>query len=137
VVAEQLYSEQRKRIKKFSFQLGAESLKSATNGVLDGTFNPDASAGVTAISASGGSLYAAGMFSTIGGLTRPGLAKLDLTTGSADAALNANISFTGEGMGGVAVSGDYLYLWGNLSTNGASKNISSVHKATGAWVPGF
>lgn len=62
----------------------------AAPGELDVTWNPNASARVRKVAIQpDGMILAAGTFNTIGGQTRPGLARLNTTNGQADAAFNA------------------------------------------------
>ena len=61
----------------------------ATTGALT-SFSPNINGAVWAIASSGSSLYVGGYFTTVNGVQRRGLVKLDATTGAVDPAFNAN-----------------------------------------------
>ena len=56
--------------------------------MADGTWNPNANGTVLSIAISGSDIYAGGNFTSIGGLTRKNIAKLNNTDGSADGTWN-------------------------------------------------
>ncbi len=63
----------------------------AATGVLQ-SFNPSINGQVWAIVASGGSLYVGGTFTSVNGVARRGLVKLNPTTGAVDTAFNAGLT---------------------------------------------
>jgi hypothetical protein len=63
----------------------------ATSGVIQ-SFAPNVAGEVWALAANGTSLYVGGTFTTIGGVARRGIAKLNATTGAVDTAFNANLA---------------------------------------------
>ena len=65
---------------------------SATTGVISTTFAPSINGEVWALASDGTSLYVGGTFTTVNGVARRGLAKLNPTTGAVDTAFNANLS---------------------------------------------
>ncbi|MDQ3021791.1 MAG: delta-60 repeat domain-containing protein, partial [Bacteroidota bacterium] len=86
----------------------------------DGTvhpWNPNPGIGfynvVSSIAVSGNDIYAGGRFSTIGGLTRSNIAKLNNTNGNADATWNPNA--TGF-VYSIVVSGSDVYVGGEFTT---------------------
>ena len=62
----------------------------ATNGTM-GSFNPNFDAPVWAMVSSGNSLYVGGAFTSVNGVARRALVKIDATTGAVDTAFNANL----------------------------------------------
>ena len=63
----------------------------ATSGVIQ-PFAPNVAGEVWALAASGTSLYVGGTFTTVNGVARRGVAKLNPTTGAVDTAFNANLA---------------------------------------------
>lgn len=63
---------------------------SMASGAISETFVPDPDGQVWALLRVGNAIYVGGQFSTIGGVERRGLAKLNATTGAVDPAFNAN-----------------------------------------------
>ena len=100
---------------------------------------------ISAIAASGSTVYVLGFFQTIGGQSRSGLAALDATTGSATA---WNPSPNGSayardrgGPGAIAVSGSTVYVAGYFTAIGGQSRagLAALDKTTGAatsWNPG-
>ncbi|HEY6762668.1 MAG TPA: hypothetical protein VI318_24415 [Baekduia sp.] len=114
----------------------------AATGVVDATWNPAPSTGVNALATGPDGLYVGGAFTTIGGQSRNGLAKLSLTgTGAADPAWNPDVS-DGPGVQALALAGDDLYVGGGFAHvggqahYGAAKVASSGTGAVSAWNPG-
>ncbi len=64
----------------------------AANGNISTTFAPSFNGEVWAIVSDGTSLYVGGKFSTVNGIARRGLVKLDPTTGAVDTLFNANLN---------------------------------------------
>jgi hypothetical protein len=92
---------------------------------------------VTSVAASGGTVYAAGLFSSIGGQGRNALAAIDATTGAATAwNPNPNVS----PVLALAVSGGTVYVGGYFGSIGGQPRhgIAAFDAATGAataWNP--
>lgn len=64
---------------------------SATTGAMT-SFAPNVNGKVFALVASGDSLYVGGYFTSVNGVARRGLAKINATTGAVDTAFNANLN---------------------------------------------
>ncbi len=104
------------------------------------SWNPGASGslpgGVYALALSGGTIYAGGVFSTIGGQARSNIAALDAATGTAtswDPEANAAVR-------SLAVSGGTVYAGGDFTSIGgkARNHIAALHATTGratGWNP--
>jgi hypothetical protein len=73
-----------KRLRMVAFSTG--------NGLVSGTFAPVFNGEVWAIAISGNSLYAGGTFSTVNGIARRGLVKLDRITGAVDTRFDARLT---------------------------------------------
>jgi hypothetical protein len=96
----------------------------AANGNISTTFAPTFNGDVWAIVASGTSLYVGGNFSTVNGVARRGLVKIDATTGAVDPAFNANLNSN--------VS-EAALVSGRLIISGVfTKKIEAVNLTTGA-----
>ena len=98
-----------------------------------------ASDSVYALAASSGRLYAGGDFATIGGLARPRAASLDLATGAADPAFDAQVK---NGTTRALALGDgQLYLTGDglsLTQGSTSRSeLAAVDPASGNIVAAF
>lgn len=63
---------------------------SATTGAM-ASFAPSVNGAVWAIEPSGSSLYIGGEFTTVNGVARRGVAKIDATTGAVDTAFDASL----------------------------------------------
>jgi hypothetical protein len=63
----------------------------ATSGVIQ-PFAPNVAGEVWALAANGTSLYVGGTFTTVNGVARRGIAKLDAASGAVDTAFNANLA---------------------------------------------
>jgi len=95
----------------------------ATTGVIT-SFSPNVNGTVWALATDGASLYVGGSFTSVNGVSRRGLAKLNPATGAVDTAFNANLS--GNVMDGVVLAG-------RLIVNGTfTGKIRAVNLATGA-----
>jgi hypothetical protein len=79
---------------------------STGNGLVSTTFAPVFNGEVWAIAISGNSLYAGGTFSTVNGVARRGLVKLDRITGAVDTRFDAHL--TGQVTDAVIASGRLL-----------------------------
>jgi outer membrane protein assembly factor BamB len=115
-------------------RLGACSL--ATGQILP--WNPNANGTVHALAADGGTIFAGGSFTSVGGSARTGLAALRGDTG---AATSWKPSVGGGTVKALALAGNTLYLGGTFrSVNGQPRNrLAAVDAATGAlrpWDPG-
>ena len=114
-------------------------LDAATGGLVAGTAaGADNTVYELAVSPSGDTVYAAGAFSSIGGLTRQNIAALDPATGAAVAAWNASVG-TGGSVFAVSASGDTVYFGGAFGkVDGVTrKNLAAVDAATGALKTGW
>lgn len=80
---------------------------------------------------SGTSVYLAGFFSTVGGVSRVGLARVDATSGALDSGFDADLNGAAEHL---ALANGRLYLAGRFSTAGgqARPNYAAVNATTGA-----
>lgn len=80
---------------------------------------------------SGASVYMAGFFSDVGGVSRVGLAKVDGTTGSLDTGFDAGLNGAAEHL---ALANGRLYMAGRFGTAGgqARPNYAAVDATTGA-----
>ena len=108
-------------------------------GLVDATFAPTfGSGGVDAVESSpdGTRLYIAGNFGSIKGVTRKGIARIDMTTGSAVTAFTAN---TDARANELAVSNTTVYAGGRfIKVNGVSRiSLVAVDGLTGAVDTGF
>jgi hypothetical protein len=97
----------------------------AGTGSISTTFAPDVNGDVWAIVPSGTSLYIGGSFSSVNGVARRGLAKIDATTGAVDTAFNAGLT-SGNVTEAALVSGR-LIISGTFP-----KKIMAVNPTTGA-----
>jgi hypothetical protein len=95
----------------------------AATGVIQ-SFAPSINGQVWAIVASGGSLYVGGTFSSVNGIARRGLVKLNPTTGAVDTAFNAGLNST---VREAAVVNGRLIISGTFS-----KRLQAVNLTTGA-----
>ena len=96
--------------------------------------------GVLGIAVSGSDVYLGGPYSTVGGSTRSGIARVDATTGALDATWSPVLDSQVEA---VALSGTRLYVGGLFSTvDSASHNAVAAFDISGstptleAWDPG-
>jgi hypothetical protein len=96
----------------------------AANGNISTAFAPTFNGDVWAIVANGISLYVGGTFSSVNGVARRGLVKMDAATGVVDLAFNANL---GNNVSEAAVVGGRLIISGTFA-----KKIEAVNLATGA-----
>ncbi|WP_229402669.1 hypothetical protein [Micromonospora okii] len=107
-------------------------------GLVDTTFRPTFDGAVEAVEASpdGSSLYVAGSFNTVGGLTKRKIVRLDPTTGAPVAA------FTAQGNGratALAVSNTAVYVGGQFTkVNSVTRPaLVALNPTTGAVDSGF
>jgi len=112
-----------------------------TTGAADGTWDANAGASVRTLSISGdgADIYAGGLFTTInGGTARNRLAKLNNSTGAADALWDPN---AGSTVNTIAISGSDLYVGGSFITVGFlnRNNLAKLSNINGtadaAWNP--
>lgn len=86
------------------------------------------------------SIYVAGNFSSIGGVSKNSIAKLDNSTGAVDPIFNPNLSLYTE-VRCMAIAGNDIYVGGSFSTIGGQTNynLAKLDKtsgnANGAWKP--
>ena len=97
----------------------------AATGSISTSFAPNVNGAVWAIVPSGTSLYIGGSFSSVNGVARRGLAKIDATTGAVDTSFNAALT-SGNVTEAALVSGR-LIISGTFP-----KKILAVNPATGA-----
>jgi hypothetical protein len=95
----------------------------AATGVVT-SFAPSINGEVWAIVASGTSLYVGGTFSSVNGIARRGLVKLNATTGAVDTAFNANLNNTVR---------EAAIVNGRLIVSGVfTKKVAALNLTTGA-----
>ncbi len=97
---------------------------SATTGVLTG-FAPTVNGSVWGLAVSGPSVYVAGSFTTVNGVARRGIAKVDLVTGAVDPRFDAR--FPSGRVTEVRVVGGRLIVGGTFA-----KRLAALDPATGA-----
>ena len=100
------------------------------------SFNPNANSRLFALAISGNELYAGGEFTTIGGVNRTAVAKLNATSGNAFAGFNANPSGSLNGQTQVealAVSGAAIFAGGDFTNIGgqARPHLARLSATTG------
>ncbi|WP_089155555.1 Ig-like domain-containing protein [Micromonospora sp. NBS 11-29] len=102
-------------------------------GKVDTAFRPDIEGAVAAVEASpdGSSLYIAGTFNTVNGVTKRKIARLDPATGATVAAFTANASSRATAL---AVSATAVYVGGQFATvNGVARSgLVALNPTTGA-----
>ncbi|WP_435148136.1 Ig-like domain-containing protein [Micromonospora aurantiaca (nom. illeg.)] len=107
-------------------------------GKVDTGFKPVIDGAVAAVEASpdGSSLYIAGAFNTINGVTKRKIARLNPTTGAPIAAFTATANARATAL---AVSGNAVYVGGQFATvNGVSRSgLAALNPTTGAVDTGF
>ena len=108
-------------------------------GLVDAAFRPVFGlGGVQAVEASpdGTRLYVAGDFGTVNGVSKKGVAQLDLTTGAPVAGFTANTNAKATEL---AATNTTVYVGGRftLVNNVARSALAAVDAATGTVVPGF
>jgi hypothetical protein len=96
----------------------------ATNGALT-SFAPNLNGPVWSIATTGTSVYAAGEFTTVNGVARRGIVKLNATTGAVDTAFNAALP-SGK-VTEVKIVGGRVIIGGTFP-----KHVRAVNAATGA-----
>jgi hypothetical protein len=103
------------------------------------SFDPNANGVIYDVVLSGSIAYVAGKFTQIGGLSRAGVAAIDLTTGSVTA-WDPSVSPSGS-VQAIAVSGDgaTIFLGGSFTSAGGSarSNIAAVDDTNGTAVAGW
>jgi hypothetical protein len=109
-----------------------------TTGMIDTGFVPVLDGAVEAleVAADGTSVYVAGAFATVNGVSNFGITKLDAATGARVTAFAAS---TAGKVRDIALSGDTLYLGGDIwSINGVPRSrMGAVDAITGAVDPTF
>jgi hypothetical protein len=96
----------------------------AANGNISTAFAPTFNGDVWAIVASGTSLYVGGNFSTVNGVARRALVKIDATTGAVDQTFNAKLT---NNVSEAAIVGGRLIVSGIFA-----KRIAALNLSTGA-----
>jgi PKD repeat protein len=106
----------------------------ATTGVVDTAFNPNASGNVSVVipSADPGSVYVAGSFTSIGGVTRSRVARINVADGSVVSAFNAGT--INAQVRDLRLVNGRLYIAGDFATvAGQSRSrLAAVDPTTGA-----
>jgi YVTN family beta-propeller protein len=112
-------------------------------GTVDATWDPNADNEVFSIALDGsGNLFAGGAFTNVGGLSRPGLAKLSTSgTGAADPtwlpAPNGNVTgLVLDGGGNLYVGGFFSSIGGQTRSQIAKVSTSGTGTADATWNPG-
>lgn len=119
-------------------------LSTSGSGAADLAWNPGASSGVSALALDGGgSLFAGGYFSTIGGLGRGFLAKLSTATGAVDASWNPNangqcctngvFSLALDGSGNAYVGGTFSTVGGQVRNHIGKVSTSGTGTLDATW----
>jgi len=108
-----------------------------SDGSLVTDWRADAGSVVYTLDSDGTALYAGGNFSTIGGVTRRRVARLNLNTGNVQGGFNASVS--GGPVRALDVADDAVYIGGSFSqVNGAGRNfLAKLDAADGSSVAGF
>ncbi len=107
-----------------------------STGILDEAWNPNAmldadySGSIYSIALSGSDVYVGGDFSTIGGLARRNMAKLNNTNGNADVTWDPSAS---NSVHSIAISGSDIYTGGDFTTiGGQTRNrIAKLNNTNG------
>ncbi len=112
---------------------------SLDTGLVDASFRPnfgDEEVNSVAVTPDGTKLYAVGTFSSVNGVTRRGIARLDMTTGAAVAGFTADASARATE---VAASNTTVYVGGRFtSINGTARgSLAALDAATGQVDPAF
>jgi hypothetical protein len=97
----------------------------ATTGVVSTSFAPSVNGQVWALASDGASLWIGGTFTSVNGVARRGVAKLNPATGAVDAAFNANLA-SGK-VTELALVGGRLFAGGTFPGK-----LRAVNPATGA-----
>ncbi|TVP50051.1 MAG: hypothetical protein EA341_08285, partial [Mongoliibacter sp.] len=111
---------------------------SKTTGETDSDWNPNAGStggnSVSSIAISGDDIYVGGEFIVVGGQSRLRIAKLNNTTGVADAIWNPKASNT---VSSIAISGSDIYVGGGFTTIGAAsrEKFAKLNNTDGAADP--
>jgi hypothetical protein len=104
----------------------------AADGTLDPNWNPSANSVVRALALSGSSLFVGGDFTSIGGQTRNGLAKLSAgpspDTGTADIAWDPNANSVVRAL---VIAGTDIYAGGDFTLVGGASHNNVVRLPTG------
>ena len=124
-------------------QVGGETQRfiaaiDVATGQLDPTFRPVVSGEIYALAVSpdGDDIYVGGLFSTVNGVARSNIAKIDAITGEPDTSFNANANNTVETL---AVDNQGVYAGGRFGRIGgsANANIAKLDRVTGAIDPAW
>ncbi len=112
---------------------------SLDTGLVDASFRPNFAGeevNSVAVTPDGTKLYAVGTFSSVNGVTRRGIARLDMTTGAAVAGFTADASARATE---VAASNTTVYVGGRFtSINGSARgSLAALDATTGQVDPGF
>jgi len=106
----------------------------ATTGLIDGAFNPNLSGSANSLDTDGTYVYVGGSFTTVGGVSRPRVAKL-----TAGGALVQGFAAPSAGVNEVVVRGNRLYIGGAFKNVGGTANprggLAAYDKDTMALLP--
>jgi len=89
----------------------------ATTGVIDGAFNPNLNGSANSLDTDGTNIYVGGSFTTVGGVSRPRVAKL-----TAAGALVPGFASPNAAVNEVVVRGNRLYIGGPFTNVGGTAN---------------
>jgi trimeric autotransporter adhesin len=102
-------------------------------------WNPGAGNSVSALAArTGTTVFAGGFFTSVDGLTRDGIAALDLPGGTGDTGFRGDVN-PGETVWALQSDGARLYAGGDFTKidNSPSPSVAELDPATGSLAPGF
>ncbi|MCE2990117.1 MAG: delta-60 repeat domain-containing protein, partial [Nitrosomonadaceae bacterium] len=102
-----------------------------TNGALDGGFTIETNGEVRLVRVAAGFIYVFGSYTSIGGVSRSGLARISISSGAVDASWNPNLALNGVAPSyslsdmAVDVSGN-VYVLGALGAGGVASTQATV-----------
>ena len=111
-----------------------------TTGALDATWLPNPNHVVNDFAVNGSDIALGGKFSSVGGIQRKGVARINKATGQADAGWNANASVVGMGVvdvKSIALDGSSVYIAGSFTIPAGPGQLAKLNNTTGAFDPAF